>query len=167
MEKTFLYLVGLVIFILLLRLFEDKLMGLFGKPESLSYKRKDFLLTVVEREFFEGLQKIIPNNYVIFPQVVLSSILNVDSPQREFWSHQNKINKKTIDFVVFDKPYYRPILAIEYDDSSHKRTKRQKRDDFVNESLKTAGIKIIHIKHEKNINFEAIKEELNNVLKIC
>lgn len=164
MEKIFLYLAGLIILILLLRLFENKLMGLFKKPENLSYKRKDFLLNIAERKFFEGLQQIIPDNYVVFPQISLKSIVEVNGAQN-FRTSQNKIDRKIIDFVIFDKPYYKPILAIEYDGSTHNRTDRQERDLFVDSVLESSGIKIVHVKHEKNINFEMIKEELNNILK--
>ncbi|MFA6460600.1 MAG: DUF2726 domain-containing protein [Patescibacteria group bacterium] len=165
MEKIFSYLIGLVILILLLRLFEDKLMGLFRGSGNLSYRKKDFLLNTAERKFFESIQQIIPNNYVVFPQISLKSIIEVDGAQN-FRTSQNKIDRKIIDFVVFDKPYYKPILAIEYDGSTHDRADRQARDEFVDSILESSGIKIIHIKHEKNINFETIKSDILTNLRM-
>lgn len=160
MEKTFLYIAGLAIFTLLLHFLAEKI----KKSETLSYKRKDFLLNIAERKCFEGLQQIIPDNYVIFPQISLKSIIEVNGAQN-YRTSQNKIDRKIIDFVIFDKPYYKPILAIEYDGSTHNRADRQERDLFVDSALETSGIKIIHIKHEKDINFEEIKNELDNILK--
>lgn len=116
-------------------------------PSKLPYKKRDFLLNIPERKFFEQVQKILPDTYVIFPQIVLSTIVAVDSDRKSFWKRQNKINKKTIDFVIFEKQYLKPVWAIEYDGSTHKRTDRKERDLFVNEVLASADIKILHYKH--------------------
>ena len=134
------------------------------EQEEYLYKRKDFLLNIPERRFFEELQKIIPNEYVVFPQVLLSSIVGVSSPKNEFWKYHNKINRKTIDFVIFEKQYLKPIIAIEYDGKTHNRKDRQDRDEFVNEVLKMSGIKSLHIKHQKNLNFDEIGKNINNLL---
>lgn len=134
------------------------------EEKILPFKRKDFLLNISEREFFESLQQIIPAEYVVFPQVVLSSIVKVNSSRKKFWTYQNKINRKTIDFVIFEKQYLKPIVAIEYDGKTHNRSDRQKRDKFVNRVLELVGIKSLHIKHQKNINFEEVKNKINELL---
>jgi hypothetical protein len=138
---------------------------IFLRPEKqYLYKKKEFLLNIPERKFFEELQNIIPNNYTVFPQVILSSIVSVDSPRNKFWKYQNKINRKTIDFVIFDKPYYKPILAIEYDGKTHDYPNRVKRDLEVSRILEKSGIKNFHVKHQENINFDEIKNKINEVL---
>ena len=136
-----------------------------GKEQKLPYKKQDFLLNIPERKFFEGLQQIIPNNYVIFPQIPLSSVVDVSTLKREFWTYQNKINRKIVDFVIFEKQYLKPIIVIEYDGKTHYREDRQIRDEFVDKVLESAEIKIIHIKHQQNINFEEIKNKINDILK--
>lgn len=144
---------------------KDKI-SIFLQPEEkvLPFKRKDFLLNIPERQFFEGLQQIIPAECIVFPQIVLSNIIQVTSSRKEFWTYQNKINRKTIDFVIFEKQYLKPIIAIEYDGKTHNRSDRQERDDFVNKALESAGIKSLHIRHQKNINFEEIKNKINELL---
>lgn len=147
--------------------FKDKIsIFLHQEEKSLPFKRKDFLLNIPERKFFEGLQQIIPVEYVVFPQIVLSNIVKVSSSRKEFWTYQNKINRKTIDFVIFEKQYLKPIVAIEYDGKTHGRKDRQERDIFVNKVLESAGIKSIHISHQKNINFEEIKNKINELLTL-
>jgi len=110
------------------------------------------------------LQHIIPAEYVVFPQIVLSNIVKVSSSRKEFWTYQNKINRKTIDFVIFEKQYLKPIVAIEYDGKTHNRSDRQERDAFVNRVLESVGIKSLHIRHQENINFEDIKNKINELL---
>lgn len=144
---------------------KDKISIFFEKEDKyLPFKRKDFLLNIPERQFFETLQQIIPIDYVVFPQIVLSSIIQVNSRKKDFWTHQNKINRKTIDFVIFEKQYLKPIIAIEYDWKTHKRSDRQKRDNFVDNVLGSVWIKIFHIKHQKNINFEELKNKINELI---
>jgi len=114
---------------------------------KLPYKKKDFLLNIPERKFFEHVQSILPDAYVVFPQIVLSNIVSVDTDRKSFWKRQNKINKKTIDFVIFEKQYLKPVWAIEYDGKTHQRADRIERDNFVNATLTSAHIAILHYKH--------------------
>ncbi len=134
------------------------------KDKGLPFERRNFLLNIPERHFFEKLQVIVPSEYVVFPQVLLSSIIKTSATRKEFWVFHNKINKKTVDFVIFEKQYLRPIVAIEYDGKTHDRKDRQLRDEFVNKALDLAGIKSIHIKHQKEIDFEEVKNKINSSL---
>jgi len=115
--------------------------------EKLPYKRKN-IMTEAELNFFRQLEEKYSSQYYIIPQVLLSSIVDVDLPKRFFAyrGYRSKIDKKTIDFVLFDKQNYNPVLAIELDDSSHLRADRQIRDHFIDEILNKIGVKIIHVK---------------------
>lgn len=160
------FLLFILILFLVIYFFNGKTsVSLQQKEKELPFKKKDFLLNTPERIFFEELQKIIPNNYIVLPQIVLSSIVRVVSGQREFWSYQNKINRKTIDFVIFEKQYLKPVIAIEYDGKTHNKPDRQERDLFVNQVLNSAGIKIVHIRHQNNINFDEIKNMIAEIDK--
>jgi len=150
---------------ILFYLYKDKIStGYQQEEKNLPFKRKDFLLNIPERHFFEGLQQIISGDYVVFPQIVLSNIVQVTLSKKEFWTYQNKINRKTIDFVIFEKQYLKPIIGIEYDGKTHNKSNRRERDSFVDRVLNTSGIKILHIKHQKKINFEEIKNKINELM---
>lgn len=114
-------------------------------------------MNIPERLFYEKLLKLIPSWYVVYPQVVLSSIVSVDSNRKAFRKWQNKINKKTIDFVIFKKPYIKPIAAIEYNGSTHKRKDRSQRDEFVNSVLSSAWISILHFRHKDSTESDVIE----------
>lgn len=135
-----------------------------GLKNEYKYKRKKHLLSIPERIFFEGLQKIIPGEYIVFPQVLLSNIVKVDNGGEDFWRYHNKINKKTIDFVIFDKQYLIPVIAIEYDGKSHEKEKRIERDIFVERVLEQSGIMIYRIKHQNDLNWDEIGKKLQEVL---
>lgn len=147
-----------IVFVLVFR-------GFFRKKERLPYKKKQFLLNISERKVFEFLSAALPNDYVIFPQIGLKSIIRTTARGRDFRSYQNRIDKKIVDFVIFEKTNLVPVLAIEYDGPTHGRADRKERDKFVDDALESAGMKIIHIKHERSLNLEKIGSEVVESLK--
>ena len=49
-----------------------------------------------------------------------------------------------MDFLICDLNGLRPLVAIELDDSFHKRPRRQERDALVDELLAQAGLPLLH-----------------------
>ncbi len=147
--------------------FKDKILELLRQQHDevkLPFKRKEFLMNTPERRFFEELTKNTPNNYVVFPQVVLGSIVETTAPKNEAIGWRNKINRKTIDYIIFELPYYKPVIAIEYDGKTHNYSNRMKRDQEVKNILDSSGISNFHVKHSNNINFEEIINKINELL---
>jgi very-short-patch-repair endonuclease len=62
------------------------------------------------------------------------------------WALLNKIDRKSVDFVLFDKSTLNPAIAIELDGSSHNSFSRQERDSFVDQVFSTAGVPLIHVR---------------------
>ena len=110
----------------------------------LPYSKKPYFLTNNEREFFAKIEKIIENRYSVFPQVHYCKIIYAEGRQNFKNPWFNKIDRKSADFVLFDKNTISPVLVIEIDDSSHNRTDRRERDVFINSVLEKCGIPIIH-----------------------
>ncbi len=159
------YTLGIIIIIgAVVFAFKEKLESLFSEEQQYPFKKKDYLLNIPERQFFDEIKKIVPATHIVFPQIQLSAILKVDAARNKFWTYQNKINRKTVDFVIFELPYYKPILGIEYDGRTHEREDRVTRDNNVNEMLKAAGIKSLHVKHEASINYVELKTKIAELL---
>jgi very-short-patch-repair endonuclease len=83
----------------------------------------------------------------------MSRIVQVDGISRweknsGYYGWRSKINKKTIDYVLFSKPYYQPVLCIEYDGKSHNKSDRKARDREVDAIFSTACLPILHVKHK-------------------
>jgi len=162
MQKAWLMIIGIIVAVFVITFLKKEFSNLKSLPqerERFPYKRKDFLLNTPEREFFESLQPIIPAGYIVFPQVLLSKIIKVSSSRKESFAYWNKINRKTVDFVVFEKQYLKPVIAIEYDGKTHNRKDRQTRDRFVNRALEVVGIEILHIKHQEGIYFQELERK--------
>lgn len=158
---------GLIVLIIVIFLiaFIFKELGKTGPGSSLDdtdirneYKKKTFdkflykpkrFLTDAEFSYFRKLEEQYGKDYYIIPQVVLSSIIDVDMSRYYFAykGYRTKIDKKTLDFVIFDKLTFAPVLAIELDDRTHERPDRVLRDEFVNTLLEKVNIKIERVKN--------------------
>ena len=115
------------------------------KEEWLPYQKKIWLLTRAEREFFNVLERAVAGQYYIFPQLALDKIVMLDGKGSLKGGYRNKIDLKSVDFVLFDKQNISPVLVIELDDYTHQRPDRQKRDGFVDRVLNHCEIPILHI----------------------
>jgi len=127
----------------------------FKRKLNLPYCKKEHLMTEAEREFFKVLKEVIRDKSYIVPQVQLSKIVGSKSWE---YAYRNKIDRKSVDFVLFNNEYFTPQLVIELDDKSHLREDRQARDNFVDEVLSKVGIKIVHIKTSHRYNLDEISK---------
>ena len=110
------------------------------------YRAKRYITTLNELHFYEVLLEIAQElDLILFSQVSLYSIIE---PKKNLnyatWiKFFNKINRKSIDFVLVDKLNCRIKLCIELDDSTHNRYKRIKRDNFIDKLFKQVGINLL------------------------
>jgi hypothetical protein len=135
------------------------------------FKKKQYLMTQTEYKFFGALREAVKDKYFIMPQVALSRIIEVQKGLGRYgsdswYSNFSRINKKTLDFVIFDKQYFSPLLAIELDDYTHNYHHRKIRDEFVDNALSSANINILHIQPQNAYNIIEIETALNNLLEI-
>jgi hypothetical protein len=114
--------------------------------EDSAYTKKQYFMTPAEHHIFGQLQKIAGEKYHVFPQVHYSKIMYAEGQQNFHNPWFNKIDRKSADFVLFDKHDISPILVIEHDDKTHNRKDRIERDDFVDHALEKSGIPIVHVR---------------------
>ena len=128
------------------------------------YRKKGFLMGRAEHELFDILVSLVGNEYHVFPQIHLATILDQKVVGQNwkfaFWH----INGKSVDFVICDKKYIKPLLAIELDDKTHEYKDRQNRDMEVEKILNDAQIPLLRIKNAGFFNKEFIATQLRNYL---
>ena len=88
---------------------------------KLPFIKKVNTLTNSEKYFFRFLENlpIVKENYFVFPQLSISKLVTLPDNLKRNWALLNKIDRKSVDFVLFDRGTLNPILAIELDGSSH------------------------------------------------
>lgn len=104
-----------------------------------------YFFTISERRFYDQLHRILKEDYhwryKVFGNVRLRDIVDVHKDDIKKRTYQNKIARRHIDFVLVDKyDYYRPVLAIELNWSSHDNDESKEKDIYKLEVLNEAGM---------------------------
>ena len=110
------------------------------------YNPKRYITTINELNFYTTLLEISKElDLILFAQVSLYSIIE---PKKELnyrtrQIYTNKINRKSIDFVLVDKRNCRIKLCIELDDTTHTMKSRKERDNFINKLFEELEIPLL------------------------
>lgn len=128
--------------------------------EIIPYVKKSYFMTESELNFFRTLEKLNQNRYFIVPQISLSKLVSVEENELMKKTYHNKIDRKSVDFVLFDKISFSPKLVVELDDRSHDRYDRKMRDEWVDKIMNKVGIRIVHIKSSYVYDMKSISNLL-------
>ena len=120
---------------------------------------KKCLMTEIEKKFFDAFKSSISEEYLVFPQVNLATIIR---KQGDF-KYQNELFRN-IDFCIFDK-FYNPLLLIEINDESHNEYQRKQRDDRVKRISDIADIPLIKFYTKYGVNQEYITKRIQENLE--
>lgn len=129
------------------------------------YGRRNYIMTKAEHNFFLVLKQAFQGRYHVFPQVHLSSILDEKQKKGQNWKAAFRhINSKSVDFVICDKQYAKPLVAVELDDWSHSSTVRQKRDEEVERIFSASGLPLVRFTDYKNLTIADVEDKLQHAL---
>lgn len=124
------------------------------------YKKKDFFMTRAEHQCYDALIKAVGDKYHVFPQAHLPTIVDGRIIGQNWKGSFRHIDEKSVDFVLCDKAYIAPILAIELDDKTHTREDRVMRDKEVERILSMANLPLLRIKNHGNFDPQILLKEI-------
>ncbi|MBX3316518.1 MAG: DUF2726 domain-containing protein [Phycisphaeraceae bacterium] len=135
----------------------------------LPYRRKDApVLSEAEQRFFavmeQAVAQISGGKGRVFAQIPLSRVLEAkagDAKEKQRW--HNKIDRKSVDFVVVDSAF-KVKAAIELDDSSHGRQSRKERDAFVERACRDAGVVLVRFAARASYDAGVVAHELERAI---
>jgi len=137
--------------------------GEIQKPKY-EYRKKQFFLTRSENEFYKKLVEAVGSEYYVFAQAHLPTLVDHKIRGQDWRAALAHINRKSVDFVLCDKQYISPKLAIELDDSSHERPDRRERDEEVERILKYAGVPLLRFHNHINLNTTEIATQIRSAI---
>lgn len=144
------------------------LIKLFGGKEGVApkyqYKHKNFLMSPAEHECYDALTAAVGNKYYIFPQVHLSAIIDNKVVGQNWKAAFSHINQKSVDYVLCDKAYIAPKLAIELDDRTHEEPSRRDRDVEVERILEEAQLPLLRLENHGSFSPEELANKINSLL---
>ena len=106
---------------------------------ELQYRKRPVVLDKREAAFFYELKKQLSEGYNIFPKMRIADFLETTATGRDYYKQRNKILPKHVDFLICDQ-YFKPLLAIEVNGSSHRQEKVQVNDALKKEIFEAAEI---------------------------
>lgn len=128
------------------------------------YEKKEYFLTRTEKDLYSKLSEILGGECEIFPQAHLSSFLNHEVKGQNWKGALAHIQRKSVDFLICDKRYLSPKLAIEFDDPSHDRKDRIKRDEVVEGIFKNANMPLLRIRYDSDKDIDEIAQTIRSYL---
>ena len=136
-----------------LEILDDK--GMLDYTIIPNYKIKEEFITENELKLYKVLKKVAYELKLdIFTQVALNRILEINN-RRKQQQLRNRIDRKSIDFVLYDEKTKKIVCCIELDDSTHEREERIERDLFLDKIYKDT-IKLIRIKVQNYYDYDKI-----------
>ena len=155
-----LFLIGAIIFAGLVAWFASPSYKNAGQKQvrRYFYSRKDSLMTNAEWRFFERLRAVAAGRYHVFPQIHLSSLLKNETRGKYYKLAFQRINRRSVDFVLCDLETGKPAYAVELDDWSHGSAKRKARDEIVEDMLSRAGVPLVRFRNVGTMTDEQIVE---------
>jgi hypothetical protein len=167
MESIYLLLAALIVIALVLKVLSVIILEKRKKQKPVyHYKKKEFILTKAEYEFFKTLQSVVGEQYYVFPQMHLPTFIDYKVPGQSWRAAFRHIDEKSVDFVICDKNYLRPLVAIELDDSSHSREDRVLRDEEVERILKEGDLPLLRFKNKGGFSTEEVSGEISNIIDL-
>ena len=153
-----------IVLIVIIGILKAKFGGGEDEKKQYQYKRKNFFLTRAEHECFDALMAAVGNDYLIFAQVHLPTLIDNKVVGQNWRAAFRHINGKSVDFVLCDKAYISPKLAIELDDKTHERPERQERDMEVERILREAGVPLLRIGNNGRFSANDLAEKIRGAL---
>lgn len=118
-----------------------------------------------EHELFNILVGLIGDKYYIFPQIHLATILDHKIVGQNWKAAFRHIDEKSVDFVLCDKKYIKPLLVIESDDKTHELENRKSRDVEVERIFNDTQIPLLRLQNKGFFDKELVETQLKNYLK--
>lgn len=139
-----LYLLGATVCFLVLYI-------LFTPGKRLGFHACPSLMTKGEQPFYRVLKAAV-SEYDVCPKVRVADVINCDN--RTWKMGGWRVATWHLDFVLID-PYSGSIrLCIELDDKSHLLSTRQRRDAFLNDAMRRAGVRLLRLPYRRYTRHE-------------
>ncbi len=129
-----------------------------------NYRISGPLLSPAERSFYCVLKQAIGDTYEIHSKVRIADVLTPEKGlNRSTWQKSfNRISAKHFDFTLCDPDTLAVEKVIELNDSSHKKSSRATRDQFVLSACQSANLKLYFFTAKNTYSVAELREKLTD-----
>lgn len=112
-----------------------------GNHAALKYRSRGGLLSPGELRFYRAILEAAQDRYVVMCKVRLADLIEAEEGFHS--AAGRKISQRHADFVLVTKRGLRIAAVVELDDKSHLAPEQQKRDAYLGDALRSAGVPLI------------------------
>jgi hypothetical protein len=155
----------IVIFLVIAAVIKTVLAKHAQEPQSFPYEKERVLFSPAERSFLGVLEQAVNGRYRFMGKVRLADVVRVKGGMnRSAWQNAfNRIRGKHVDIMACDPLTLSIQFVVELDDSTHGQSRRQTRDQFVDNVLRTVGIPVVHFIVKRSYSVQNIQGTLLEV----
>jgi hypothetical protein len=132
--------------------------------EALPYRLRDDFLSPAEFSFYKVLASLVGTRLTVQSKVRLADIFFVARPNEKI-AFFNRIAQRHLDFLVCEAKTMKPLFGIELDDSSHQRSDRQERDEFVEQVFQAARLPLLRVSVQREYDPREIAAKIAPLIK--
>jgi hypothetical protein len=115
--------------------------------EAARYSRKASILTKPEQRVYHALLLAVGSDFQVMSKVRLWDFLWLENDPPERSKHLSRLSCRHVDFLLCEPRTLKPLLAVELDDSSHKKPEAVAADRYKNELFTAAGLPLLRLDH--------------------
>ena len=164
MFHSLLPLVGiLVIFVIIAAVFKVLLAKGKREPQDYPYEKEPCLFSPAERSFLGVLEQAVNGQYRFMGKVRLADVVKVKTGMSRSARQNafNRIQSKHLDIVACDPATLMVQFVVELDDETHRQSRRQARDEFIDKVLQAAGIPVFHFIAKRGYSVQDVRGVLS------
>lgn len=129
------------------------------------YRARRSVMTRREEWFFRVLQDALGRDYLIFPQIHISSLLDERIKGQNWAAARGQTNSKSVDYVVADARTLDVLCAVELDDATHDREDRRERDRQVEEMFAGAGMPLVRFRDAEELTAGDVRRRILRAIR--
>ena len=134
--------------------------------QQLPYYLMESVLTNYEKKLYSILAPFcFKYNFILLSKVRIADFVQPlkQYNKGDFYHWFNKIALKHVDFLICQPETFKPLVAIELDDYTHKYKDRQERDVFIDNVYASIKLPILHVIHLQEDNIIKILSQILNI----
>lgn len=120
------------------------------------YRRQKYLCTAGEWRFCQKLEEAIGERFTVMMQVRVGALLTVPAEEWERWGR--RVSQKSFDFALVANGSSYVAAVVELDDKTHLLPARRKRDKFLDDACRRAGLPLVRFKTARRYDVATIRE---------
>ena len=141
--------------------------SLFSKQEPADpvphYEPGPFLSSV-EGTVYQALSEMFDVNIKVFAKVCLAGLVAPLKPNRQYLAHWRRVQRRTIDFLIYSTSAHKPILAIKLETEMAGRKRRINGPDILEGVLEDIELPLLRLRAQDEYDIEDLTRKINLTL---